>query len=125
VGVCKKPLEMGESLTPLNFKPNTVFVDFLHEVIARRGPESSSLQSAARAQGEGWVYLIDARTPTPEGDVPVHDILGAFAVKSGELVAGSYQPNRHHTILSPDGIFQLESTLFESLMEELIARHPH
>src|SRR5690242_2446618 len=38
VGVLLRPLEPGERITPVVFARNRAFVDFLHEVIARRGP---------------------------------------------------------------------------------------
>lgn len=123
IGVCKRPLERGEILLPANFSTNRVFVDFLHDVIARRAPENASLRAAARAQGEGWVYLIDSRTPDPEGDVPVQDIIGAFEVKQGEIVSGSYEANPRHVILSSNGFFQLDPALLQCLVEELTARN--
>ena len=123
IGICNRPLKPGETLAPANFARNRIFVDFLHDVIARRGPENPSLQSAARKQGDGCVYIIDGRTPDPEGDVPRHDIIGAFGVKQGEIDSGSYEANPHHVILSPDGFFQLDPTLLEFLMEELVERN--
>src|SRR5262249_6475934 len=59
VGVLKVPLKEGEAIKPENFVRNKVFYDFMHEVIARVGPELKGLKAEARRQGEGWVYLID------------------------------------------------------------------
>jgi hypothetical protein len=94
-------------------------VDFLHVVIARRGPELPGLVAAARSQGDGWVYIIDQRTPTPGDAVPPEDIVGAFEVKAGEVVPGSYWPNPKHAILSARGFFQLGDELQACLLEEL------
>jgi hypothetical protein len=41
--------------------------------------------------GPRLVYLLDARTPDPSGRVPPHDIIGAFDVRDGALVTGSYR----------------------------------
>jgi hypothetical protein len=119
VGVLLRPLEPGEAITPAVFARNRVFVDFLHGVIARRGPELPGLLAAARRQGEGWVYVIDQRTRTPADAVPPEDIIGAFEVQGGQLVPGSYRPSPKHMILSADGFFQLGDELQACLLEEL------
>ena len=116
VGVCTKLLEKDEPVTGANFRPNKRFVDLLHRVVAEHAPYSKGLQAAARQQGTGWVFLIDARTRTPGGEVPPHDIIGAFEVRDGEVVPGSYQVNANHRIFSSDGLFKLEPTLHEQLM---------
>jgi hypothetical protein len=119
VGVLLRPLEEGEAITPAVFARNRVFVDFMQGVIARRGPQLAGLIAAARKQGDGWVYLIDQRTPTPQGAVPPEDIVGAFQVKNGEVIAGSYRPNTKHQLLSSRGFFQLGAELQPCLLEEL------
>jgi hypothetical protein len=119
IGVLLRPLESDEPITPAVFARNRVFVDFLHALIARRGPQLPGLIAEARRQGNGWVVIIDQRTPTPGGPVPPEDIIGVFAVKDGQLVANSYQPSPKHVILSSDGFFQLGSELQACLLEEL------
>ena len=106
-------------MTVANFRPNKPFVELLHGVIAMHAPNLPGLKAEARRQGAGWVYLIDARTPTPDGEVPPHDIIGAFEVQDSAIVPGSYQPNANHQILSSQGLFQLEPTLQEQLMERI------
>jgi hypothetical protein len=122
VGRLLQPLDQGGTLSPENFARNSVFVDFLHEVIARYGPDLPGLKAEAERLGAGWLYVIDARTPTPEGDVPPYDIFGAFQVDAGVIVAGSYQRNPNHVILSPQGFFRLEPALQERMLVELAAR---
>ena len=52
-------------------RPNPVFVAFLHSVIRARGPSDPGLRAAAAAQRDGWVYVVDLRTPGgPQGQVP-------------------------------------------------------
>jgi hypothetical protein len=60
------------------------------------------MAEAARL-GNGWVYIIDQRTPTPGGQVPPEDIIGAFEVKDGDILPGSYRASPNHMILSPNG----------------------
>jgi hypothetical protein len=116
VGVCPELLDKDEPVTVSNFRPNKRFVDLLHRVIAKHAPHSKALRAEARRQGTGWVYIIDARTPTPAGEVPPHDVIGAFEVRDGEIVPESYRANANHRIFSSEGLFRLEPTLHEQLM---------
>jgi hypothetical protein len=101
------------------FRPNRVFLEVLHSVIAAHVPMLPAAQDSARRQGSGAVLVIDARTPTPGGQVPSRDVLGAFSVEDGAIVPDSYQPNPHHQLLSADGLFQLEPTLHQRLIERI------
>lgn len=121
VGVLAHPLKANKQITPDIFSRNRVFVDFMHEVIARHAGNYPELQAEARRQGNGFVYVIDQRTRDPLGPVPPEDIVGCFEVRDGEVVTESYQPNSSHMILSPDGFFRLDSNLHRRLLEELVA----
>src|SRR5262249_23310118 len=108
IGVVLRPLEPGQAITPDNFAANSVFVDFMQGMIARRGPWITDLIADARNLGEGTLYVIDRRTRAPEGpvrSVPTQDIFGEFDVQSGRIVAGSYRPNPKHHLFSSDGFF--------------------
>jgi hypothetical protein len=121
IGVLRHPVEVAEAIIPENFVQNRAFVDFLHEVIGRRGPGVSGLMAEAARQREGAVAIgiIDERTPTPLGEVPSEDIIGTFDVEGGQVAFGSYRANPHHRILTDRGFFQLEAELLECLLEEL------
>jgi hypothetical protein len=67
--------------------------------------------------------VIDARTATPQGQVPQQDIIGSFEVKAGQLVDHSYKKNPNHVLLSKDGFFRLPSELREALRAELTRRN--
>jgi len=123
VGMLLRTLGPGERITPQTFAQNRAFVEFMHAVVARYGPYQPGFQAEAKRLGEGWIYVIDRRTPTPEGAVPSEDILGAFEVKRGEVVPGSYQANPKHIILSPNGFFQLGDGLQACLLQELETRN--
>jgi hypothetical protein len=109
-------------VTPDNFGRNPVFVDFLHQFIAVHAPASPEIQAAASEQRTGWIYIIDRRTPTPEGRVPPEDILGGFEVSQGRIVPASYRANPAHRILSSSGFFRLGPELEALLIEELTTR---
>jgi hypothetical protein len=83
------------------------------------------LQAEARRQHTGWLYVIDARTPTPAREVPAYDIIGAFEVREGTVVPQSYQPNGNHRLFSSNGLFKLDSTLHEKLMNRVIKQAQH
>ena len=121
VGVLLTPLGQGGKLEPDNFARNSAFVEFLHRFIARHAPSDPELRDAARRQGSGHLFILDARTPTLEGTVPPEDIIGAFEVENGEIVAASYQPNSRHLILSEAGFFKLSPQLMGLLRKELEA----
>jgi hypothetical protein len=119
VGEVVPLLEEGDRITEANFRPNPAFVRLLHNVIARYAPQLPGLRAEARWQRTGHVYLIDGRTPTPDGHVPPCDIIGSFEVRSGEVVPRSYRPNANHKLWTADGLFQLEPALHERLMEPI------
>src|SRR5438094_136959 len=75
LGVLVHPLKKGENITTQNFAANDVFIDFMQGIISRRGPWMADLIAAARAVGNGPLYVIDRRTKTPEGKVP-SDVFG-------------------------------------------------
>jgi hypothetical protein len=123
VGVLLRSLQPEESTTPQVFARNRIFVDFMHDVIARCAPQQLGCQAEARRLGEGWIYIVDQRTPTPQGPVPPEDIIGAIQVKGGTVVLGSYRASDKHMILSSRGFFQLDPELRECLLRELAARN--
>ena len=121
VGFCTRLTDEGEKLDPGIFRANKPFVDLLHEVISTNAPAVSELRAAALRQHTGWTYILDGRTPTPQGHVPVHDIIGAFEVKNGAVVLDSYWANHEHLLLSSDGFFKLPvKSLQDALIERVI-----
>jgi hypothetical protein len=113
-----------ETITPQNFAPNRVFVEFMHGVIARHAPRQPGCRAEAERLGQGWIYIIDQRTPTPHGPVPTEDIIGAFEVKGGAVVPQSYRASPNHLILSSGGFFRLDRGLQTCLLQELASRQP-
>ena len=121
VGFCTRLMGEGEKLDPSIFRANKPFVDLLHEVISTNAPAVSELQAAALRQHTGWTYILDGRTPTPQGHVPPHDIMGAFEVRDGVIVLDSYRANQNHLLLSTRGFFKLPvKSLQDALMERVI-----
>jgi hypothetical protein len=111
------------------FQPNPAFAEFMHDVIRAVGPGDPGLCAAAMAQGEGWVYVIDLRTPDgPQGRVPAEDIVGGFAVSNGRIVEGSYWANEAHVLLTRNGVVCLPEVFRRAMLErlkELPGEHAH
>lgn len=121
IGQLVDPNVPDGDIKPENFARNRAFVDFMHAVIKKHGPSIPGLISEAHRQGNGWVMILDRRTPTPSGAVPPEDVIGAFQVQDGQIIRDSYQGNPNHRILSQQGFFQLEPTLQQHLLDELAA----
>jgi hypothetical protein len=107
-----------------NFTPNPEFSDFLNFVIAKYGADDPALREQAAAQGDGWIYMVDLRvddTGDDDGiaDIATEDILGAFRVEKGEVVAGSYRGNPNHRLLNERGLVRVDAWVEERLVEEL------
>jgi hypothetical protein len=103
LGVYAGPTDSLES-----FRPNPAFIDFVHRVIADVGSRSPESTEGARQQQNGWLYVIDPRTPEgPNGNVGPEDIVGAFEVRDGALVQGSYKANENYRALTKHGMTRL------------------
>ena len=109
----------GGDVVPANFEPNPAFVAFLLDFVGRTAPTDPGFARSAREQGDGWIYIIDARTPTPMGEVPLEDIIGAFEVRQGRLVGGSWQPMDSHRLVTERGLFRLSRFLEQRLLDAL------
>jgi hypothetical protein len=102
----------SDVLSPEHFLVNPVFVDFMHLFISTKGIELPSLMIAAKQQKDGYLYIIDFRTPDGiMGNVPTEDIIGAFQVKNGIIVKDSYWRNNLHKIYTKNGLVKLPSDL--------------
>ena len=103
---------------------NERFVDLLHGVIAQWAPLEPGFAEEALRQQDGWIYILDGRTPTPQGRVPPEDIIGAFELRGGKIEPSSYQRFADHELLTERGLFQLPPSLHERLMATLRALPP-
>ena len=121
VGFLTRLIDEGEKLDPSIFRANKPLVDLLHEVISRNTPAVPEFRATALRQHTGFTYILDGRTPTPQGHVPPHDIIGRFEVRDPAIVLDSYRANPHHLLLSTDGFFKIPvKSLQDALMERVI-----
>lgn len=114
----------GEAATPEAFRPNSRFIEFMHQVIRAAGPLDPDLRAAAREQGSGYVYIIDLRTPDgPQGRVPPEDIIGAFKIENGEILPDSYAANERHRVFTACGLVLLPPSLRAAFVARLPRVH--
>ncbi len=121
IGTFTADVRRGEPLPYHEFQENGAFVDLLHRLVAVHAPTIPELQAEARRQGDGFVYVIDGRTATPDGQVPPEDIIGGFEVNGGILVPDSYRGSPNHRLLTQDGIFRSPPVIETHLWTALIA----
>jgi hypothetical protein len=99
------------------FSPNKVFLDFMQNIIAAEAPKDLALQKAAMEEHEEWIYIIDNRCP--DEDAEPEDIIGAFEVKDGIIIPGSYYRNENYSVYGENGLFQLPDSLYEVLIQAI------
>ncbi len=105
------------------FRVNPAFINFMHEVIKTVGPTDVAMQEAAAQQGNGWLFVIDLRTPEgPLGEVPTEDVIGGFEVTDGKLQPDSYRRNEKHRVLTKNGPVKLPPFLQEALVRAALER---
>ena len=109
-------------LTAENFEANPEFLPFVNWVIGKHCRDWPGLRAEAERQQEGWVYIVDARTPDPKGEVPPEDVIGAVRIEKGELV--EYRGSPDYRMFTQNGFMQLSPWLKEKWLEELQALPP-
>ena len=69
--------------------------------------------------------MIDLRTPDgPQGRVPTEDIIGAFEIKEGKILADSYWRNEEHKLYTKKkGCLSLPGPLQAALLAGVIGDH--
>jgi hypothetical protein len=107
----------GQELVPSNFARNSVFVDFLHDVVRQAVPTIEEYVGAAEEQGSGWLNVHDARAWEIDREVAANDIIGSFQVEEGKLT--SYVANLNHRILSEHGMFTPHPEIQEQLLSAM------
>lgn len=107
-----------QPFTKENFVVNYAFVDFLQDVVRRRGPEDSQLIAAAEWMEEGMGLMLDHRG-IDEEDRVLEDMIGAFEIKDGRIIPESYQKNDAYEVFSKDGFMTLDPWLSGVLLDEI------
>ncbi len=104
-------------MTVEDFVPNAAFLEFLGHIIQTHAAALPSLQKQAARVRNGSVYVVDWRRVHQGGQPPFEDVIGWLAVRQGELIPQSYNPNPSYQIISAHGPMELEPLLEEKLLE--------
>jgi len=124
VGIIDNPESSSESLENViksSLKVNVEFKKTIQNFCENVLSKMPQIEIQANAQGNGWVYIIDQRTPDPAGEVPSQDIFGAFEISDGKVVR--YQANPSYEIYSANGFINfgpLINSDFESYMVGIV-----
>jgi hypothetical protein len=106
-GIVGKAKSAKSPIKHTEFSPNLAFLDLLQKCVERFGPASPNMAMEASKQKDGFIYVIDARSPTPLGSVPPEDIIGAFEVRNGQVHPETYRANPQYRLLTEKGFFIL------------------
>ena len=112
--------DVETGIGPEDLIVNSVFIDFLHDVISKNTTEVTDYQLLAKKINNGWLYLIDGRTDSSAAFVPIQDILGAFMVRNGSLIENSYHRNSQYVVDNENGFMTLHEALCGKLIDELL-----
>ncbi len=104
-------------IDPAQFRPNPAFLPFLHGVLAQHAHLAPGFAEAAAAQQDGYLYIVDARTMTPKGHVPVEDILGGVELAAGAAVR--FHAMDGYRTVTERGAMRLHPWMLAKLVEEL------
>ena len=108
-----------ETLTPDSFQQNQQFIQFMAYAIGKHAASCPGLIAEAQRQQNGFVYILDNRTPNPDDGVPPEDIIGGVEIENGQMIRFHGSPN--YRILTQDGFMQLDPWLKDRLVDELVA----
>ena len=107
-------------VNPDNFVENAAYIRFLHETIGKYFEQCPSLAAEAHRVANGFVYILDGRTPRQtDRQLPAEDLIGIVEVREGDL--SEYRPADGYRLLTTSGFPVLEPWLHERLIEELMA----
>ena len=112
IGYLKNP---EGTISKENVSINPEFVKLFQEVIRMTAQNSESLTKSAKQQNSGYIYIIDQRAIS-NPDTKPYDIIGAFEVKNGNIIAESYQANSNYEIISIDGLFKLPPEFEQNIL---------
>jgi hypothetical protein len=104
------------ALRERDFQVDEHALDRVHRVIAERGVECPGVLAEARRVGDGYVYVVDQRTPS-DTEVSTRDVLGAFETRSG--TPGRYIASADYRVVTEHGAMQLDPWLFDAIVDAL------
>ena len=88
---------------PETFQTNPDFLSAFAAFMNAEAAQTPEVVAQAKDHPDDLLYLVDPRTPDPDGDIPASDILGCFQVDpDGNVIPDSFRPHPDHTWLDPN-----------------------
>jgi hypothetical protein len=95
------PRDDGE-FDPETFLLNPEFVEAFIRYMNKTVIEAPEMEEQSRANPAGYLHLIDPRCGVQEGEPPLADVLGGYAIDpDGKAVPGSFRYNPDHVMFDP------------------------
>lgn len=114
------PVERGAARWSA-FERNRRFVEFFTHYMRGELPLAPEVLERGAALPGQYLYAIDRRAPAG-GDVPFTDVIGWYETdRKGRPVAGSFQYNPDHQLVTPAG--KPSSILGDEKVAQVIARY--
>jgi hypothetical protein len=99
------------------FARNPTFVEFYTRFMRGELRVKPNILTKGRVKPGEYLYVIDARTKTPDGNVPFYDTIGWYKTgPDGTPRAETFEYNKDHVLVTPSG--ELSSILLEDAVRE-------
>jgi hypothetical protein len=116
-------MEVDAAGQPLSasFQRNTTFVEFFTHFMRGELPEQPAILTKARVQPGEFLYVIDPRVGSADGDVPFPEIVGWYSTDpTGAPIAASFEYNDDHLLMRADGA--ASGVLREASLQRAVTR---
>lgn len=108
-----------ENFIHQKFTQNEAFLKFLAWVIGKHATSCPGLVAELKNQPNGFIYILDKKTPDLMGKVPPEDIVGGVETKDGAMARFHSSPK--YRVFTENGLMQLDPWFQKKLVEELVA----
>ena len=102
-----------------NISYNADFLVVLHRVIRDLMVNDPDVIAQAKAQPNGFVFIVDQRSPG-EGEVEKEDVIGIFLVNENKTDVSRYRPNPDYKLISKRGPGKFPDEVEMELMRVLL-----
>lgn len=102
----------------ISLRRNTTFINHLTEYMNTSGVKAKDLLTAAKAQKDGFIYVIDKRYKGDQKKVPSEEVIGRYDIEKGKIMKDSFRYNGKHKFINKLGFSMIleEPGLRKSIM---------
>ena len=123
-------IDPEKEIGPDNISYNADFLVVLHQVVRGLMVSDPDVLSQAESQPNGFVFIVDRRSPSAyaenasadrEGEeVEKEDVIGIFLVNENKTDVSKYRPNPDYKLISKRGVGQFPDEVEMELMKVLM-----